>query len=134
MSILANGDGTTSLNASLPVKSKEEWLLELRRRQDNIDPIRKIPNVAFFEGTLIKGALRLNGMQRFGALLLGASALFMGCVMLAGALPLGRGGSFAEQTVLWIAQLPLVVLELYFGWKTTMNALLNQPEHGKDSK
>ncbi len=43
---------------------RDDWIRELERRQDNIDPIRRIPNSALFSGALINGNLRLNGVQR----------------------------------------------------------------------
>ena len=56
----------------------QQWIDELRRRQDNIDPIRRIPNGALFQGTLINGNLRLNRVQRIGALMLGLLSLAFG--------------------------------------------------------
>ena len=49
------------------MKSREEWQNELIRRQDNIDPIRRIPNVALFHETLIKavrGGTEFNAQAR----------------------------------------------------------------------
>jgi hypothetical protein len=48
-----------------------EWIDELSPRPDNIDPIRRIPNGAPFQGTPIKGSRRLNKPQRIGAFRLG---------------------------------------------------------------
>jgi len=42
------------------MRDEERWIEDLTRRQDNTDPIRRIPNVALFEGTLIKGNRRLS--------------------------------------------------------------------------
>lgn len=113
------------------MQSREEWLKELRRRQDNIDPIRRIPNVALFQGRLIKGSLRLNSRQRFGAVILGLASLLMGCFLLASSFSSIYGGSSSWYL---IPQLPLTILSLYFGWKITMNALLNEPASGKKHK
>jgi len=60
------------------LKTREEWQAELISRQDNVDPIRRIPNVALFNGTLIKGGQQWNKRQRFGALLLGIPTFAMG--------------------------------------------------------
>lgn len=53
------------------MEHRDDWIRELERRQDNIDPIRRIPNGALFHGSLINGNLRLNRVQRAGALFLG---------------------------------------------------------------
>jgi len=50
------------------MEPRDKWIDELIRRQDNIDPIRRIPNGALFQGTLIKGTCALTKFS--------ASALF----------------------------------------------------------
>jgi hypothetical protein len=60
------------------VKSREEWQNELIQRQDNVDPIRRIPNVALFHGTLIKGGQQWNSFQRAGAVVVGICVLATG--------------------------------------------------------
>lgn len=62
------------------MKPREEWKNELIQRQDNVDPIRRIPNVALFHGTLIKGGQKWNRVQRAGALLVGTCTLAMGVI------------------------------------------------------
>ena len=61
------------------MEDRDDWIRELERRQDNIDPIRLIPNGALFQGTLINGNLRLNRVQRAGAVFLGLCGLAEGC-------------------------------------------------------
>jgi len=65
------------------MQSKEDWMAELLRRQDNVDPIRRIPNGALFQGTLINGTQHLNRVQRFGAVVLGLFSLSFGCMSVA---------------------------------------------------
>jgi hypothetical protein len=61
------------------MQSKEDWIAELARRQDNIDPIRRIPNGALFQGTLINGTQHLNKVQRIGTVIMGLFSLAFGC-------------------------------------------------------
>jgi hypothetical protein len=106
------------------IKSREEWMEEIRRRQDNIDPIRRIPNGALFQGNLINGTLRLNKAQRAGALFIGLSSLAFGCgylVHLASAL---LAWSFDAGDLYGLIFGPF---SLWMGWKITTNALMNDP-------
>ena len=80
------------------MKPREEWKNELIQRQDNVDPIRRIPNVALFHGTLIKGGQKWNRVQRAGALLVGTCTLAMGVIGLGwivSAIRFSPGGVFS---------------------------------------
>jgi hypothetical protein len=50
------------------MEPRDKWIDELIRRQENIDPIRRIPNGALFQGTLIKGATSASIEFRASAL------------------------------------------------------------------
>jgi hypothetical protein len=108
----------------------QEWIDELTRRQDNIDPIRRIPNGALFQGTLIKGSLRLNKPQRIGAFLLGSFSLALGCLSLAHLIAAIRADNLQGNS---LAEALFTPLSLWFGWRIVMNAALNNPKRpGKD--
>ena len=105
----------------LRLKDRNEWIRELERRQDNIDPIRRIPNYALFQGSLIKGNLRLSGVQRIGALLVGLySLLFAGYSTFEVIEALHPGGPKESllEFLLW------GIFSWWIGWKITMNVLL----------
>jgi hypothetical protein len=68
------------------MERRDDWIRELERRQDNIDPIRRIPNSALFQGTLINGNLRLNRIQRAGAVFVGLCGLAEGCALVVSAI------------------------------------------------
>jgi hypothetical protein len=109
----------------LPFKSREEWMEELRRRQDNIDPIQRIANGASFQGSLVNGSLPLNKTQRVGALIIGVFSLTIGCVglaELAAALESWRTGSTDVSLSIFSP------IALWVGWKTTTNAIINNPK------
>ena len=106
------------------MKSREEWQDELVRRQDNIDPIRRIPNVALFHGTLIKGGQHWNGVQRAGALLVGAGALAMGVIELGWVLVAIRGKSGVD-IGLAIASVFYVPFTFWAGYKIVANAVFS---------
>ncbi len=106
------------------MKSREEWLKDLARRQDNIDPIRRIPNGAMFYGTLINGSARLNGIQRVGAFALGLSGVVLGCFGLAGLAAAIRSHDLSGFSAVMIFS----PLSLWFGCKIAINALMNNPE------
>jgi hypothetical protein len=108
------------------VKSREEWIDEVRRRQDNIDPIRRIPNWAAFQGSLINGNQRLNTVQRVGALGAGLMALLTGFLGLAGI----RSHSLGDSLYIVI----FCPFSLWVGWKITMNALINDPTKHRRKK
>jgi hypothetical protein len=108
---------------------RDEWIRELERRQDNIDPIRRIPNGALFQGTLINGNLRLNRAQRAGAIFLGLCALAEGCYLLANALADLRAGRLPE---LWF--LIFCPFSLWIGWRITKNAFINDPAKAQRRK
>jgi len=57
------------------MRSREGWLKDVARRQDNIDPIRRIPDWALVQGTVINGNYRLHGLQRVGVLIAGLFSL-----------------------------------------------------------
>ena len=102
---------------------RDEWIRDLERRQDNIDPIRRIPNSARFSGTLINGNLSLNGVQRAGALFLGSIQLATGCAVVVNAILELRTGQAPE-----IVSLFYCPFTLWFGWRTAKNAIVNDPE------
>jgi len=104
------------------IRDRNDWVREFERRQDNIDPIRRIPNNALFQGTLINGNLRLNGVQRAGALFFGLLALTEAGFGLANALVEIRAGNWPEFG--FVIFLPLM---LWIGWKVTKNAITNNP-------
>ncbi|MGC2371301.1 MAG: hypothetical protein WA474_19685, partial [Candidatus Sulfotelmatobacter sp.] len=106
------------------MKSREEWLKEVAQRQDNIDPIRRIPNAALFQGTLINGSRHLNGPQRVGALIAGLFALTFGCVGLAEIIVALRSWSLGGADLYMTVFCPF---SFWIGWKMTMNALINAP-------
>ncbi|HTY84327.1 MAG TPA: hypothetical protein VMB19_08910 [Silvibacterium sp.] len=109
----------------------QAWIDELRRRQDNIDPIRRIPNGALFQGALINGTLRLNRVQRFGAGGLGLLGLAFGC---AGLVHLGVAFWERSSVDQWLPELIFLPLQLWFGWKMTINALVNDPKRARARK
>jgi hypothetical protein len=99
----------------------KDWIGEFVRRQDNIDPIRRIPNGALFQGRLIKGDLRLNCVQRVGAVIIGFCFLAIGCMGLAEIVSAVRRWSLAEISTITI----LGPLWLWFGLRIIMNAFMN---------
>ena len=109
---------------SFSIEPQEDWIDELVRRQDNIDPIRRIPNGALFQGTLINGNLHLNKPQRVGAVILGLFALTFGCYSLAQIVAAVRWWSFADPSLYTAIFCPFA---LWFGWKITVNAVINNP-------
>jgi hypothetical protein len=113
------------------MKRREDWIDDLARRQDNIDPIRRIPNGALFQGTLIKGSQRLNGAQRIGALIIGLFTLTFGCIGLAQGVAALRSWSLANVDLYLAILCPF---SLWVGWKITMNAVINNPKKGQSKK
>jgi hypothetical protein len=112
------------------VKSREEWQNELIQRQDNIDPIRRIPNVALFHATLIKGGQRWNRVQRAGAVLVGMCTLAMGIIgfgWIVSAMRLKPGADLA-MAILAVFGVPF---SFWAGYKILVNALLNPDQNRK---
>ena len=107
------------------MKRRDDWIDETVRRQDNIDPIRRIPNAALFQGTLINGNRRLNGVQRAGALIVGLSALAVGLFMLAQVIVALRAGDIINTALSTALFCPF---SLWAGYKITINALVNNPQ------
>jgi len=107
------------------MKSKQEWMNDLIKGQDNIDPIRRIPNGALLQGSLIKGTLRLNPVQRIGALILGSMSLALGCFALARLVEAVRSWNFSGPMLLVVFFSPF---SLWFGWKILLNAVINNPK------
>jgi len=105
------------------VDHRDDWIRELERRQDNIDPIRRIPNGALFEGSLINGNLRLNGVQRAGAVFLGICSLVTGSFLAITAVAEIRAGNIPD-----IGLTVFCPLTLWFGWRMAKNAIVNDPE------
>jgi hypothetical protein len=113
------------------MEQRDDWIRELERRQDNIDPIRRIPNGALFEGTLIKGTRQLNKVQRVGAILLGFSSLAVGCFCIAEAFASLRSWSSPNWDITYVIFAPL---SLWAGWRITANALANDPQKNQHKK
>jgi hypothetical protein len=109
------------------MEPREEWVDELIRRQDNIDPIRRIPNGALFEGSLIKGNLRLNKVQRIGAIFLGLLGLIFGCFVLVQTIAAVHSRDLSNPLLPGAILSPL---SLWFGWRTVKNAWINDPRTG----
>ena len=109
------------------MRDRQEWLRELDQRQQNIDPIKRIPNAALFQGTLIKGSRRLNAPQRIGAVIVGFSALMMSSFLLASFIRSSINSSSGLEIASAIAILPFAALGFYFGYRIVINALLNTP-------
>jgi hypothetical protein len=111
------------------MENRDDWIRELERRQDNIDPIRRIPNGALFQGTLINGNLRLNRVQRAGAVFLGLCGLATSCFLVARALAELRAGRLPDFGF-------LIFCPFYWwaGWRTAKNALINAPEKAQHKK
>jgi hypothetical protein len=107
------------------MKPREDWVEDIARRQDNIDPIRRIPNGALFQGTLINGSLRLNGVQRVEALIIGLFTLTLGCVGLTGLVAALRSWSLGNSDLYLAIFCPF---SLWVGWRITMNAIINNPK------
>ena len=107
------------------MEPREKWIEELARRQDNIDPIRRIPNGALFQGTLIKGNIRLNKVQRFGAIFLGLMGLVLGCFALVQAVAAVRSRDFSNPMLTFTILTPLSV---WFSWRILKNAWVNDPQ------
>ena len=108
--------------------TKEAWELELLSRQDNIDPIRRIPNAAYFQGTLINGSLKLNRAQQAGAILVGLSSLAAGIFMCVPVVEV----VISEFSLLLLPGLliglPFGTFAVWAGWKIIWNACINHPE------
>jgi hypothetical protein len=111
------------------VEHRDDWIRELERRQDNIDPIRRIPNGALFQGTLINGNLRLNSIQRAGAVFVGLCGLAEGCSLVVSAIGELRVGRFPD---VWF--LIFCPFSLWIGWRITKNALINDPAKAQRRK
>jgi hypothetical protein len=106
------------------MRSREDWIEEIVRRQDNIDPIRRIPNGASFQATLINGTRHLNKVQRLGVLILGLFGLAFGCFSRAEVIAALRAWSL-DHSVLTLGI--FCPFSLWIGWKITMNALIDSP-------
>jgi hypothetical protein len=109
---------------------RDEWIRELVRRQDNIDPIRRIPNGALFQGALINGNLRLNKVQRVGAIFVGLCGLATVGSVLVSAIADSRAGDLLQDV--WF----LIVCPFYvwFSWKIVKNAIVNDPVKARQKK
>jgi hypothetical protein len=101
-------------------------MAELARRQDNIDPIRRIPNGALFQGTLINGTRHLNKLQRIGAVIVGLFSLASGCFSMARIFAELRSWSPGYDALSFGIFGPF---SLWVGWKITINAIVNQPKN-----
>jgi hypothetical protein len=113
------------------MKHRDDWIDDAIRRQDNIDPIRRIPNGALFEGTLIKGNRCLNKAQRAGALLLGFSSLAMGCFCIVEVVAALRS---RRLPIFDIGLIIFCPFSLWVGWRITTNSLTNDPQKTQHKK
>ena len=111
------------------MKSRQEWMNELIRRQDNIDPIRRIPNGALFQGTLIKGNLRLNRFQRIGTISLALVSFIFGCFVLIQGIVAVRTGNYSFPILPGLLFLPL---SFWFSWRVLRNAVINDPRANRN--
>jgi hypothetical protein len=111
------------------MEHRDDWIRELERRQDNIDPIRRIPNGALFQGTLINGNLRLNRVQRALAIFLGLCGLATSCFLAASAIAELRAGLLPDLSYAFFCP-----FSLWIGWKITKNALINEPAKARREK
>jgi hypothetical protein len=111
------------------MEDRDDWIRELERRQDNIDPIRRIPNSALFQGTLVNGNLRLNRVQRAGAIFLGLCGLAMSCFLLASTIAELRSGLLPDLSYTFGGP-----FSLWIGWRITKNALINDPAKARRKK
>ena len=117
---------------SLPgMQTREEWQAELWRRQQNIDPIGRIPNVALFQGTLIKGSIALNGVQRICALLFGSCSLILNALLIFGGVAGSRWPRTSAEIFSSIAVLPFCLVGLYFSLRIVINAIRNEPRKSR---
>ena len=107
------------------MEPRDKWIDELVRRQDNVDPIRRIPNGALFQETLIKGNLRLNKFQRFAAILVGFIGLVFGGFVLVRAIADIRSRDFSDPM---LPGLLLSPLSFWFAWRIIRNAWINDPK------
>jgi len=104
------------------MKNRDDWIREAKSRQDNIDPIRQIPNIALFQGTLIKGHRRLNPAQRIGALVFGLTSWVYGCLFVPDIVRILQARRLPDPSVVFC------LFFLWAGWKITINAIVNDPE------
>lgn len=108
---------------------RDDWIRELEQRQDNIDPIRRIPNYVLYQGTLINGNLRLNGTQRAGAIFVGICGLATGCFLAVSALADLRAGHLPD-----LSYVLFCPFSFWIGWRITKNAIVNDPERARQKK
>jgi hypothetical protein len=106
------------------MEPRDKWIDEAIRRQDNIDPIRRIPNGALFQGTLIKGNRRLNKIQRLGAIFLGLLGLGFGGLVLVETVAAIHSRNFFS---LISPAAILSPLSIWFAWRIFKNAWVNDP-------
>jgi hypothetical protein len=111
------------------MKHRDDWIDEAV--QDNIDPIRRIPNAALFQGTLINGSRQLNGVQRMGALVIGLSALATGLFMLAQIIVAFHKGDILNSI---LPNALFVPFSLWARYKITIHALVNNPRKFPSNK
>src|SRR5258706_14703695 len=111
------------------MEHRDDWIRELERRQDNIDPIRRIPNYALFQGTLINGNLRLSRLQRAGAVFLGFCGLSMSCFLLASVVADLRAGLLPD-----LSYTLYCPFSFWIGWSITNNALINDTAKARHKK
>ena len=112
------------------MKTREDWENELIQRQDNIDPIRRIPNSALFTGTLVNGGQQWNKAQRIGALLVGVFTFAFGVEGLSWVL----AAIFAQPVVdlgMTIVSVFSAPLSLWAGYRIAKNAFINPAKDRK---
>jgi hypothetical protein len=104
--------------------------MSLVRRQDNIDPIRRIPNGALFTGTLINGGQQWNKVQRFGALLVGMMTLSSGILGLSWIVAAVLSRPVVDPGMTIYAAF-FVPFSLWAGYKMVWNAFLDTERNRK---
>ena len=113
------------------MKQRPDWLAEAVQRQRNIDPIQRIPNAARFQGELIKGDRKLTPFQRVAAVSLGMLSLLVACVMIAQLVRKILHPTSISDTVEPLVFGASGVVSLYFSFRITLNAVINEPSTKK---
>ncbi len=108
------------------VKSREQWLAEIQQRQSNIDPIKRIPNSALFQGTLIKGGRVLTPFQRLAAAVMGILIMFGGCYGVADSIGLFLRKATTTDVLASLISGGFAALLVGLGFKITLNALVTK--------
>ena len=109
------------------MKSREQWLAEIQQRQSNIDPMKRIPNGALFQGTLIKGGRVLTPFQRLAAVAIGMLIMSGGCYFVADSIGLFLRKATTTDIPESLISGGFAALAIGLGFKITLNALVTKP-------